>query len=248
MWTRQLQKDLHVQGVGTEADYYSILGIDRDAGLDVVRETYRRLMQHSRIHPDLGGDTQKAALINKAYAVLSNPELRSEYDARLTILERVAQGFAAPPREVIDPAKACAFCGEPHAFSQQHDDLSDRGCERCGSALQAAVSERLESLGQRAVQRLGRSYDLTMFTRFPQARGVKAQTEDISLQGLRLTTRADLYLGQRIRLVSDAFDAVGQVVHRASNTQGWFPRTIAGVTFVTLRFSRPAGVFVSRQI
>ena len=233
---------------GMESDYYSILGIDRDANPEFVRETYRRLMQHS--HPDQGGDTETAALINKAYAVLSDPELRSEYDARLLILDRVAQGFTTetPRAAPADPAKACAFCGAPHPFSQTHDDLSETGCERCGSALQAAASERLESFGQRAVQRLGRTYDMRIFARRPQEIGVKAQTEDISLQGLRLSTRADLHLGQRIRLVGSAFDAVGQVVHRASNTQGWFPRTIAGVAFLTLRFSRPAGVFVSRQI
>lgn len=238
-----------MQGIATDADFYSILGVGRDASIDLVRETYRRLMQHSKNHPDLGGDNRKAALINKAYAVLSNPELRSEYDARLTILERVARGFdTSVPSEFLDSAKVCAFCAEPHPFSQQHDDLSETGCDRCGSALQAAGSERLESMGQRAVQRLGRTFDMTMFTRFPQEKGVSARTEDISLQGLRLSTRSDLRLGQRVRLVSDVFDAVGEVVHRASNTQGWFPKTIAGVAFLTLRFSRPAGVFVSRQI
>lgn len=239
-----------VQGIATDADFYSILGIERDASAEVVRETYRRLMQQSRHHPDLGGDHRHAALINKAYAVLSNPELRSEYDARLSILRRVAEGFTAeaPPPEMPDPHKACAFCGEPHPFSQQHDDLSETGCQRCGSALQLVGSERIESLGQRAVERLGRSFDMTLFTRFPQEKGIAARTEDISLKGLRMTTRSDLRLGQRVRLISNAFDAVGEVVHRASNTKGWLPRTIAGVSFLTLRFSRPAGVFVSRQI
>ena len=240
---------VRVQDVGVEGDYYSILGVERDASMDAVRQRYRRLMQHSRHHPDLGGDTRTAALINRAYAVLSNPDLRSDYDARLMILEHVARGFSVEEATPLaDPSRACAFCGLPHTYSQQHDDLNDIGCERCGSALQIAGSERLEFLGQRAVERLGRSFALTMFTRFPQRKGIAAETEDVSLQGLRLSTRSDLRLGQRVRLISDAFDAVGDVVHRASDTSGWMSKTIAGVNFLTLRFARPVGVFVSRQI
>lgn len=238
---------------GQEADFYSILGIERDAGIGVVRQAYRRLMQRGRNHPDLGGSTQKAALINKAYAVLSNPDLRSEYDSRLFILERVAEGFTADSPQAtgttapLEPARACAFCGEPHDYSP-HDDLSDYGCERCGSALQAAGSERLESLGQRAVQRIGRSLNMTLFTRYPQQKGTAATTEDVSLQGLRLVTRCSLRHGQRVRLISNVFDAVGEVVHCAVAPSRWRTETVAGVAFLTLRFNKPQGVFVSRQI
>ena len=235
-------------GVGTETNYYSVLGIDRDAGIDAVRESYRRLMQRGRNHPDLGGDTQKAALINKAYTVLSNPELRDEYDARLLILERVAQGFAPEdPRSNVHRMKSCAFCGQPHNYSQL-DDLSDVGCSRCGSALQAAGSERLENPGQRAVQRFGKSFDIMMFTGFPQEKGIWARSEDLSLHGLRLTTRSSLQMGQRIRLISGIFDAVGDVVHCAFENRGWRSMTTAGIVFLTLRLKRQEGVFVSRQI
>ncbi len=232
-----------------ESDYYSILGIGRDADVQTVRTAYRRLMQHSRNHPDLGGDTRTAALINKAYTVLSNPEQKSEYDARLFILDRIAKGFSKEPTTFRPqmPAQRCAFCGEPHDYSP-HDDLSEFGCERCGSALQAAGSERMESLGQRAVQRIGRTLDMTMFTHYPQQKGIAARTEDVSLRGLRLITRCALRHGQRIRLISDAFDAVGEVVHSAAGASRWRTETVAGVSFLTLRFNRPAGVFVSRQI
>lgn len=235
-------------GVGTETDLYAILGVERDAGPDAIRARYRRLMQGSRIHPDLGGDTREAALINKAYTVLSDADLRGEYDARLAILERVARGFdtEAPPG-VAAAANNCAFCNAPHNFSE-HDDLNETGCERCGSALQAVSSERLEQLGQRAVQRLGRSMDLLLFTRYTQKTGYPAQSKDVSLHGIRLCTRSSLQLGQRVRLQSEAFDAVGEVVHRALDFRGWRSNTVAGVSFLTLRFRRPAGVFVSRQI
>ena len=237
-----------MQAFGMDTDYYATLGLDRDAGLADIRASYRRLMQSSRIHPDLGGDTHEAALINKAYTVLSNVELRREYDARLLILERVAQGFETEtPAAFSQAANSCAFCNEPHNFSQ-HDDLSEAACERCGSALQAVGSERMDDLGQRAVERFGRSFKLTLFTRYPQLKGYPARSEDMSLKGIRLSTRSSLQMGQRIRLFSDAFDAVGEVVHCALGFRGWRSSTIAGVSFLTLRFKRPSGVFVSRQI
>ncbi len=234
--------------VGMESDFYAILGVDRNAGPETIRRTYRKLMQSSRMHPDLGGDTEQAARINKAYSVLSNAELRSDYDARLLILERVAQGFEIDvPEPVVPPANACSFCGLPHNFSQL-DDLSDTGCERCGSALQLVSSERMEQFGQRAVERFGRSIALLLYTRYPQSRAHAGQSEDMSLNGIRVRTRASLQPGQRVRLVSDAFDAVGEVVRSAVDFQGFRPRTTAGVSFLALRFKRPSGVFVSRQI
>ncbi|MBN1366367.1 MAG: DnaJ domain-containing protein [Dehalococcoidales bacterium] len=66
----------------TEKDYYAILGISPNAGLAEIRFAYRRLALE--YHPDRNQDdpaaTEKMREINEAYAVLSNPEKRQEYD------------------------------------------------------------------------------------------------------------------------------------------------------------------------
>jgi len=59
-------------------DYYSILGVDRSATADEIKRAYRKLA--SQHHPDKGGDTVKFQEIQAAYATLSDPEKRQQYD------------------------------------------------------------------------------------------------------------------------------------------------------------------------
>ena len=233
--------------MGTTGDYYSILGIDRGASVHVVRTSYRRLMQKGGNHPDLGGDTKTAALINKAYAVLSDPALRSEYDAKLSVLDHIARGVTMAPAEAPpDPSRACLFCGQPHQYGA--NDLEEVSCQNCGSALQSIDRSRMEPMGKRVVQRLGQCVDLKVFTHWTQKKGYAARTQDISPYGLRMIIPCELTLGQRVHIVSRKLDAVGEVVYVAPGPSSWRRETIAGVTFQTLRYDRRVGVFVTRQI
>ena len=59
-------------------DYYSTLGVPRTANQDDIKRAFRKLA--SQHHPDKGGDTQRFQEIQEAYAVLSEPAKRQEYD------------------------------------------------------------------------------------------------------------------------------------------------------------------------
>ena len=63
-------------------DYYTILGVERDASADVIKRAYRKLAL--QYHPDRNpGDAQAEAKFKEAaeaYEVLSNPEKRQRYD------------------------------------------------------------------------------------------------------------------------------------------------------------------------
>lgn len=66
-----------------KADYYDILGVDKNATLDELKKAYRR--QALEWHPDKHKDNKEAAEkrfkeINEAYQVLSDPEKRRAYD------------------------------------------------------------------------------------------------------------------------------------------------------------------------
>ncbi len=63
-------------------DYYKILGVSRDATQEEIKKAYRRLAL--KYHPDRNKGNKEAEErfkeINEAYAVLSDPEKRRQYD------------------------------------------------------------------------------------------------------------------------------------------------------------------------
>jgi curved DNA-binding protein len=64
-------------------DYYKILGVEKNAGLDDIKKAYRKLAL--KYHPDRNPSDKKKAeeqfkKISEAYAVLSDDEKRKQYD------------------------------------------------------------------------------------------------------------------------------------------------------------------------
>jgi len=59
-------------------NYYQILGVEKTATADQIKQAFRRLA--SQHHPDKGGDTEKFQQIQEAYSVLGDNAKRAEYD------------------------------------------------------------------------------------------------------------------------------------------------------------------------
>ena len=64
------------------SDYYAVLGLEKNANADQVKKAYRKLAL--KYHPDKNPDDKKAEErfkeISEAYAVLSDPEKKKQYD------------------------------------------------------------------------------------------------------------------------------------------------------------------------
>jgi len=67
--------------MATTRDYYEILGLSKEASAEDIKKTYRKLAL--QYHPDRNKEAEaeeKFKEISEAYAVLSDPEKRTQYD------------------------------------------------------------------------------------------------------------------------------------------------------------------------
>ncbi len=105
-------------------DYYDVLGVAPDAGAAEIKRAYRQLAR--RYHPDISGDDRGTAFleVSRAYSVLSDPDRRRSYDARLArdsasghggdwLTDEVAIDFPSVA-SVLDRMRS-SFFGESHA-------------------------------------------------------------------------------------------------------------------------------------
>lgn len=90
--------------------HYQILNVAPEAELVVIEAAYRALMK--KYHPDQGGGAAEgpsASDINRAYAVLRDPERRAEYDHKEWIRQRdISLAAYQPPPP---PPRAPTFFG-----------------------------------------------------------------------------------------------------------------------------------------
>ena len=67
----------------TDQDYYTVLGVGPNADEQQIKEAFRQ--KAFEFHPDRNQGDETAAFrmkaVNEAYAVLSNPTKRREYDS-----------------------------------------------------------------------------------------------------------------------------------------------------------------------
>ena len=134
-----------------KGDYYSVLGVSPTSEDVVIRAAYRAMMR--RYHPDADPSeeaTERARLINAAYAVLSDPEQRRRYDGTLAARglikldpQRKSRGVRVTPAGVavlaLVTAAAAAF-----ALSPPLEDLPGTGSLLGGPAAGHAAGERAQ--------------------------------------------------------------------------------------------------------
>lgn len=71
-------RDQGRDGKVADMEYYDLLGVSASATELELKKAYRKAAIVN--HPDKGGDEEKFKLIGEAYRVLSDTNLRAEYD------------------------------------------------------------------------------------------------------------------------------------------------------------------------
>jgi hypothetical protein len=246
-------------------NYYRILHVQPDAPDPVIRSSYRTVLQKLKQHPDLGGDHTEAALINQAYAVLTNPKKRAAYDRELMQLHSKStlggerfykQGDQAHTCTVDQPESSrdevnetcinayCVFCKLPHSAQSRHQ--YDATCACCESPLSLAKPVALEKSCRRVVTRVAKDAQVYFYTDWPQ-RHRPGRLQDMSPNGMSFMTSEYVAEAQIIKLVSGLVHAVAEVMSCQSTEKHGTKTYSVGVHFLTLRFQQSKGTFVFEQ-
>lgn len=78
-------------------DYYSVMGVDRDASQDEIKRAYKKLAR--KYHPDVSKDPDAETRfkeVGEAYQVLKDPEKRAAYD-QIGANKHAGEDFTPPP-------------------------------------------------------------------------------------------------------------------------------------------------------
>ena len=253
-------------------NYYRVLQVQPDAAPDVIRASYRILMQKLKIHPDLGGDDWNAAVVNEAYNVLCDRDRRAAYDAeqRTQFMDvgsinrssgtRTGAGRSArrDPFAARNHGKSafepmiCVLC---HQLTNIALALpGPRRCHACRSPLTRVDSVVPGDAGKRALPRLERSAPIRYLRTGNSGVGNDwynpelhhALLEDLSPKGMRLVTETALDVGELLRIECDLLSAVARVVvSRASEDTA--PHFVVGTEFITVDFAHQQGSLFAEQ-
>ncbi|MCX7609295.1 MAG: VWA domain-containing protein [Anaerolineales bacterium] len=99
--------------MNAQKDFYAILGVERDATAEEIRQAYFAAAR--RLHPDKNvapGETQLFLEVQEAYETLSNPKRRAEYDATLP-----------PPEPVEEVIRQRVLFSREHLFPTSEGQL-----------------------------------------------------------------------------------------------------------------------------
>ena len=243
--------------MSTLPDYYQILHVQEDAPEAVIRASYRAMMQKMKMHPDLGGDSEHAALINEAFRTLSNQQKRQEYDSlrKASVENKQANHTASsgsPNQAYAEPGieeeargvirnDQCPFCMTPADLLST--TVATR-CTSCASPLHRIDRQILGSDHQRSIQRMPSRIEVEFLYRWPSKRRSRGVLTDFSPYGARMQANVSLPIGKTIKIVCNRIESIA-IVRSYLEMPSSFTQQQYGLEFFSLKLASNQGNFVT---
>ena len=239
-------------------NYYRILHVQPDAPHEIIKASFRTLMQKLKQHPDLGGDSWNASILNEAYSILTNPQKRAAYDQQFLHKlrntgaqtgrqehggEKQRQQKSENKRHYRKDSSRCPFCGTPKPVRFHYSSPGD--CSHCHSPLKPVTRLRLAGKSRRVLQRTSHHTPLRYFTAPGDRTGRPGTSRDLSPQGIQISTTRRLEENQVIKIVSDVISAVARVTYCQQHKGR--KKYAVGMEFLTLHFHKRTGTFISNK-
>lgn len=182
-------------------DYYSILGLKKNASADDIKKAYRKLAR--KYHPDVNPDNPEAHAkfqqINEANEVLGDPEKRKKYDeygenwkhadeyAKARQQQSQNGGFASDFDFGSGGSYGGFSGGDFGGFSDFFENLFGGGGSRAGGSRRSAGFK-------------GSDYNAELHLSLKEAAKTHKQTLSVNGKNIRITVPAGIADGQVIKL------------------------------------------------
>ncbi len=227
----------------TEATYYDILEIRSDASATDVRTSYQRLKQSYKkdniaLYSVMDAtDTQDMiAKIDEAYQVLSDPDLRREYDERHGILASVSDKIVSidrtPPMENGDDldllVPPTTDFGESSIFGSSSDDRTGKVSRPESSFFDLAGPAKKDVPGLTEESKaLPKAADHSMSAALgsTSAQVLQPSSAGVTSERRQLPTRRTVDT-QAFQQAKSAFDAIQEQIDQETEWRGSFLRKV----------------------
>jgi len=216
-------------------NYYRILQVQPDAPPEIIHASYRTMMRELKRHPDLGGSTSEAAILNEAYETLSDPKRRADYDREFF------PKYAKHARASARPPVAAAFCPICKRSLPRKPEPGEI-CLTCQTPLQS--DGQPARANSRSLERRKISDPIFYYSTWP-GKAEQGNMIDFSPRGMRFLCNEKLRPQTVLKISSKLFEASGTVTNLSEVTSSGRKCYAVGICFLAINFKEPRGAFLS---
>jgi curved DNA-binding protein CbpA len=195
------------------------------------------MMRELKRHPDLGGSTTEASILNEAYETLSDPRRRVAYDEELFL--KYTKQTHSYTKQPLTPV-FCPICKRPLSRKPEPGEI----CLTCQTPLQSEKSSDSAQANNRSLERTKSSTPIRYYSTWP-GKGERGRMIDFSPKGMRFICDEKLTPQTILKISSDLFDASGTVTNLSEEISGGQKCYAVGICFLAVRFTESCGTFLS---